>query len=131
MPSDLLKHVKVSTPWQIATPASSLGDIADRNVSLRYAYGGIRLTRLNLYAPLLLGRSHFQRVRHQYGSYFARFYGPILFVIGIMSVVLSGLQVVVSVGEDGEVGWTGEALGFGATAISPLPFAPCVLSPFN
>jgi hypothetical protein len=71
---------------------SSLGDIPDRDVSLRYAYGEIRLTRLNLYARLLLGKSHFQRVEYQYGTYFSRFYGPILFVIGIMSVVLSGLR---------------------------------------
>ncbi|KAH7000716.1 hypothetical protein EDB80DRAFT_724372 [Ilyonectria destructans] len=82
----------------------------DQQGSLRYAYGEIRLTRLNLYAPLLLGKSHFQRVEHQYGKYFARFYGPILFVIGIISVVLSGLQVVVSVGENGGGGWTGAAL---------------------
>ncbi|PNP51515.1 hypothetical protein FNYG_15892 [Fusarium nygamai] len=96
---------------------SSLGDIADRDVSLRYAYGEIRLTRLNLYAPLLLGKSHFQRVEHQYGTYFARFYGPTLFVIGIASVVLSGLQVVVSVGQDGGGGWTGAALWVSVTAI--------------
>ncbi|KAH6973906.1 hypothetical protein EDB80DRAFT_833235 [Ilyonectria destructans] len=96
---------------------SSLGDIADRDVSLRYAYGEIRLMRLNLYAPLLLGKSHFQRVEHQYGMYFARFYGPILFVIGIMSVVLSGLQVVVSVGENGGGGWTEAALWVSVTAI--------------
>ncbi|RKK95340.1 hypothetical protein BFJ68_g14838 [Fusarium oxysporum] len=96
---------------------SSLGDIADRDVSLRYAHGEIRLTRLNLYAPLFLGKSHFQRVEHQYGTYFARFYGPTLFVIGIASVVLSGLQVVVSVGEDGGGGWTGAALWVGVTAI--------------
>lgn len=68
-------------------------NIADRDVSLRYAYGEIRLTRLNFYAPFFLGKSHFQSVEYQYGTYFARFYGPILFVIGIVSVVLSGLQV--------------------------------------
>ncbi|PCD23154.1 hypothetical protein AU210_014677 [Fusarium oxysporum f. sp. radicis-cucumerinum] len=96
---------------------SSLGDIADRDVSLRYTYGEIRLTRLNFYAPLLLGKPHFQRVEYQYGPYFARFYGPILFVIGIASVVLSGLQVVVSVGEDGGGGWKGAALWISVTAI--------------
>ncbi|WYZ43701.1 hypothetical protein EsH8_VII_000137 [Colletotrichum jinshuiense] len=80
---------------------SGLADVADRDVSPRYAYGEIRLTRLNFYAPFLLGKSHFQRVEYQYGSYFARFYGPILFVLGVVSVVLSGLQVVVSVGDEG------------------------------
>jgi hypothetical protein len=96
---------------------SRLGDIKDREVSPRYAYGEIRLTRLNFYAPLLLGRSQFHRVEYQYGSYFARFYGPVLFVIGIASVILSGLQVVVSVGDGGRNGWTGAALGISVTAI--------------
>ncbi|KAH6983693.1 hypothetical protein BKA56DRAFT_719372 [Ilyonectria sp. MPI-CAGE-AT-0026] len=102
---------------------SNLGDIADRDVSLCYAYGEIRLTRLNLYAPLLLGKSHFQKVEHQYGTYFTRFYRPILFVIGITSVVLSGLQVVVSVGENGGGGWKGAALWVSVTAI----VASCIL----
>ncbi|SCV61373.1 uncharacterized protein FFFS_15942 [Fusarium fujikuroi] len=97
--------------------ASSLGDIADRDVSLRYTYGEIRLTRLNFYAPLLLGKSHFQRVEYQYGPYFARFYGPILFVIAVASVVLSGLQVVVSVGDGGGGGWKGSALWISVIAI--------------
>ncbi|KND92360.1 hypothetical protein TOPH_02938 [Tolypocladium ophioglossoides CBS 100239] len=64
-----------------------------RDVSERYAYGEIRLTRLNFYAPLLLGKAHLQRVEYQYGTYFARFYGPILFLIGITSIVLNGLQI--------------------------------------
>ncbi|VTT72990.1 unnamed protein product [Fusarium fujikuroi] len=97
--------------------ASGLGDIADRDVSLRYTYGEIRLTRLNFYAPLLLGKSHFQRVEYQYGPYFARFYGPILFVIAVASVVLSGLQVVVSVGDGGGDGWKGSALWISVIAI--------------
>lgn len=63
------------------------------------------MTRLNFYALFLLGKSHFQRVEYQYGIYFARFYGPILFVIGVVSVVLSGLQVVVSVGADTRNTW--------------------------
>ncbi|PNP83690.1 hypothetical protein FNYG_02969 [Fusarium nygamai] len=96
---------------------SSLGDIADRDVSLRYTYGEIRLTRLNFYAPLLLRKSHFQRVEYQYGPYFARFYGPILFVIAVASVVLSGLQVVVSVGDGGGGGWKGAALWISVIAI--------------
>ena len=34
---------------------------------------------------------------YQYREYFAHFYGPILFMIGIISVILGGLQVVVTV----------------------------------
>ncbi|KAJ9130494.1 Subtilisin-like serine protease [Pleurostoma richardsiae] len=86
---------------QFSDFVSDLAGITDRDVSARYAYGEIRLTRLNFYAPFLLGRSHFQRVEYQYGTFFARFYGPILFVIGITSLVLSGLQVTVAVEHDG------------------------------
>ncbi|KAI0455692.1 hypothetical protein F5B21DRAFT_178653 [Xylaria acuta] len=77
--------------------AADLVSIADLNVSPRYAYGEIRLTRLNFYAPLILRKAYFQRVEYQYGTYFARFYGPILFAIGVASVILSGLQVIVAV----------------------------------
>jgi hypothetical protein len=64
---------------QFCNLTAGLDSIADDQVSGRYAYGEIRLTRLNLYAPLLLGKSHFQRVEYQYKEYFALFYGPILF----------------------------------------------------
>lgn len=87
----------------------------DGDVSTRYRFGEIRLTRLNFYAPIVLRKSHFQRVEYQYGDYFARFYGPILFCLGIVSVVLGGLQVVVSIDdqsrENGQ-GLPGFALGF-------------------
>ncbi|KAL1844975.1 hypothetical protein VTK73DRAFT_1397 [Phialemonium thermophilum] len=89
--------VPSAVTWeQFSRFAADLGRITDRQVSGRYAYGEIRLTRLNFYAPLVLGRAHFHRIDYQYGDYFARFYGPVLFVIGGASVVLSGLQVIVS-----------------------------------
>lgn len=82
---------------------ADLGSIRDGDVSTRYCFGEIRLTRLNFYAPIILGKSYFQRVEYQYEAYFARFYGPILFWLGIVSVVLSGLQVAVAV-EDQSAG---------------------------
>lgn len=74
-----------------------LTTIRNSDVSERYTYGEIRLTRLNFYAPFLLEKSYFQRIDYQYGEYFAHFYGPILFVIGIVSIILSGLQIAVTV----------------------------------
>ncbi|KAL8294758.1 hypothetical protein RB594_007882 [Gaeumannomyces avenae] len=114
-----LSLVPPGITWeQFCDFTSSLADITDRDVSLRYAYGEIRLTRLNFYAPFLLGKSHFQRVEYQYGTYFARFYGPILFVIAVASVVLSGLQVIVSVGDGAGDRWPmGAALWISVTAI--------------
>ncbi|CAJ2505654.1 Uu.00g130480.m01.CDS01 [Anthostomella pinea] len=76
---------------------SDLTTIADHDVPTRYTYGEIRLTRLNFYAPFLLRKAYFQRVDYQYGTYFARFYGPVLFVIGAVSLILSGLQVAIAV----------------------------------
>ncbi|KAM0332472.1 hypothetical protein ACHAQA_002753 [Verticillium albo-atrum] len=100
---------------------ASLADIEDQDVSTRYQYGEIRLTRLNFYAPFLLGKSHFQRVDYQYGPYLARFYVPILFIMGVVSVVLSGLQVIFTVGDDSAAARSPRAadvaLGFSVAAI--------------
>jgi len=67
--------------------------ITDGDVSPRYSYGEIRLTRLNYYAPLILSKTHFQKIDYQYRDYFGRFQGPILFVFGIFSILLSSMQV--------------------------------------
>lgn len=89
--------ISAGITWeQFCNFAQHLASVNDCDVSERYTYGEIRLTRLNFYAPLILGKSHFQRVESQYGAYFGRFYGPILFIIGSASVILNGLQVVLS-----------------------------------
>ncbi|KAJ5628829.1 hypothetical protein N7490_011057 [Penicillium lividum] len=67
--------------------------ISDAEVSGRYSYGEIRLTRLNYYAPLLITKTHFQKVEYQYKDYFAQFQGPILFTFAILSILLSSMQV--------------------------------------
>lgn len=93
-----LHLVPAGITWeQFCNFSADLAKIPDCNVSERYAYGEIRLTRLNFYAPLLLGKSYFQRMDYQYRDYFACFYGPLLFMIGIETVILGGLQVVVTV----------------------------------
>lgn len=74
-----------------------LTSITDNDVCMRYHYGELRLTRLNFYAPFFMGKSHFQRVDYQYGEYFAQFYAPTLFVLAVVSVVLSSLQVTMEV----------------------------------
>ena len=67
--------------------------ISDQNVSQRYQYGELRLTRLNFWTKIFLRRFTFHKVHGQYGAYFGRFYGPILFVFGVFSVALSAMQV--------------------------------------
>jgi hypothetical protein len=67
--------------------------INDKDVTCRYTFGEIRLSRLNFYIKFILWRSTFHKIDGQYGAYFARFYGPFLFIFGILSVFLSALQV--------------------------------------
>ena len=75
---------------------SEISTIKDADVSGRYHYGELRLTRLNFYAKFLLRRFHYEQVHGQYGDYFARLYGPILFVFAIASTILNSMQVEVA-----------------------------------
>lgn len=84
---------------------AELSKIEDIDVSERYCYGELRLTRLNLYAPLLLGKFNFEQVHGQYGEFFARYYGPILFVFAVVTTVLSSMQVALAVEQLAAVKW--------------------------
>lgn len=68
-------------------------NITDNEVSGRYHYGEIRLTRLNYYAPVLLGKSNYQRVNYQYRAYFARIQGPAISAFAFFSIILNCMQV--------------------------------------
>jgi hypothetical protein len=70
-----------------------LNQIEDSTVSNRYHYGELRLTRLNFYAPFLLRKFHFEQVHGQYGDFFGRLYGPVLFVFATVSTILNSMQV--------------------------------------
>ena len=73
----------------------AFGDIQDASVSLRYTFGDLRLSRLNWLAKSHLGRLHYHKVHRQYHTYFSRFYGPLLFIFGIFTVVLDAMQVTI------------------------------------
>ncbi|KAJ4382593.1 hypothetical protein N0V86_001815 [Didymella sp. IMI 355093] len=85
--------------------AVELSSIDDAAVSRRYCYGELRLTRLNFYAPLLLRKFHFAQVHGQYGDFFARLYGPILFLFALMSTILSSMQVALATEQLVAVQW--------------------------
>ena len=76
---------------------SNFSRIQDIDVSPRYHYGELRLSRLNFYAPFLFGKFHFQKPHGQYSDYFGRFYGPVLFAFAAASTVLSSMQVEMAV----------------------------------
>lgn len=93
-----LRLVSTDLIWeQFCNFTTDLIKISDQNVFERYVYDEIRLIRLNFYASLLLRKSYFQRVKYQYKEYFAHFYDSILFVIEVVSIFLSELQIAVVV----------------------------------
>ncbi|KAL6850687.1 hypothetical protein ACO1O0_007811 [Amphichorda felina] len=111
-----LRLIPCDVSWeQFCALTSDLSRITDHDVSARYHFGEIRLTRLNFYAPITLGRWAYHRVEYQSATYFSRFYGPILFLVGMFSVILSGLQVSLEV--DQSYALTTAALGFSVFAI--------------
>ncbi|KAH0434553.1 hypothetical protein CcaCcLH18_05296 [Colletotrichum camelliae] len=65
--------------------------LRDRDVSPRYHYGEIRLTRLNLWHRVFWLKSY-EKVHNNYATFFARFGAPYLFVFGAATVVLTALQ---------------------------------------
>lgn len=67
--------------------------ISDEACSPRYQYGQLRLSRLNFWVKIFLRRSCFYETTWQYAEFFAKFYGPLLFIFGIVSVILSAMQV--------------------------------------
>ncbi len=68
----------------------------DSDVSPRYHYGELRLTRLNFWSKVFLHHITFHKVHGQYGAHFAQYYGPILFVFGVLSVALNAMQVILA-----------------------------------
>jgi len=91
---DSLRLIPPEVQWSdFCRFISDCDRIRDCDVSLRYSYGELRLSRLNLYAPLLLRKSHFDQMHGQYSDYFARFYGPILFIFATVSIMLNCMQV--------------------------------------
>ncbi|KAI9782853.1 MAG: hypothetical protein M1816_001673 [Peltula sp. TS41687] len=76
---------------------SQFENIRDCDVSARYSYGELRLTRLNFYVKIFLRKFQFEDLHGQYAAYFSRFYGPLLFAFGILSIILSAMQVEMTV----------------------------------
>ncbi|GAM33895.1 hypothetical protein TCE0_013f01122 [Talaromyces pinophilus] len=67
-------------------------------VTPRYAFGELRLSRLNLWARIVLRKLHFQKTFGQYGPYFVQFYAPFAIVFAFYGVALNAMQVVLSAG---------------------------------
>lgn len=99
-----LQLVPKSISWeQWSNFAMHICNIDDKDVSGRYLYGEIRLSRLNLLAPLILQTSYYKYMHKQHFDRFVRLFAPFLFVFAIMATVLSAMQVAASTNLDGWV----------------------------
>ncbi|KAH9215245.1 hypothetical protein DL95DRAFT_501135 [Leptodontidium sp. 2 PMI_412] len=78
---------------QFCAFTSKFASVSDADVSSRYAFGELRLSRLNFYCKFILGKVRIHRLPTTYGTYFSRFYTPILFVFAVISVILNAMQV--------------------------------------
>ncbi|RDW73349.1 hypothetical protein BP6252_07256 [Coleophoma cylindrospora] len=85
---------------------SSIRNISDAQVSRRYRYGELRLSRLNFHAKFILRRFYFEQIHAQYAENFSRFYGPLLFIFAIISLALSAMQVALVVDQVSLTQWT-------------------------
>jgi hypothetical protein len=86
--------IPTSITWtQFSAFMSKFPMILDSDVSDRYTFGELRLNRLNFYCKFILGRVRIHRIPTTYGTYFSRFYAPVLFLFAGLSVILNSLQV--------------------------------------
>jgi hypothetical protein len=85
---------------------STFADINDEDVAARYGYGELRLTRLNFYTRIFLfPKLTFHHIDAQWGAYFGRFFAPLLFIFGVLTLVLSAMQVELAVQGSVTEGW--------------------------
>ena len=93
-----LQLVPKAVTWeQFCQFSASFSQIEDTDVAPRYQYGDLRLGLLNYLVKLFFIGSCYQEVNWQYSEYFAQFYGPLLFIFGVLSVLLSAMQVSLAV----------------------------------
>ncbi|KAF9634838.1 hypothetical protein BFW01_g5733 [Lasiodiplodia theobromae] len=68
-------------------------DLKDKDVSPRYQYGELRLTRLNQCARIFLRELTFHHIDGQWGSYLQRYLTPSLSAFAVFSIILNAMQV--------------------------------------
>ena len=88
--------------------------LQDDEVSMRYEYGQIRLTRMNSAVRLFQPRGsrswwYYHQRHEQTSSYFLSLFGPLLFVFASLSLTLAAMQVILSSPQDGYLSATNTA----------------------
>lgn len=73
--------------------SSCQGRINDSDVSPRYYFGELRITRLNFWAKIFLGSMTYHKTHGNYGARFAQYYAPLFFAFAAITTILSAMQV--------------------------------------
>jgi hypothetical protein len=102
----------------------SFGHIGDDQVSGRYSYGELRLTRLNFWAKPLLGRWQFRKTGWQYAEHFTRYITFLLFLFATWTVILESMQVSMT----GRPQWTSLATASAWFAVASMVSVTAAIS---
>ena len=100
-----------STTWESWNKLSpSFHDVLDTDVSQRYLFGELRLSRLNFWSKIFLRRMNYFQTRGQTGAFLANFFAPFVYIWATVDVILSAMQLEFSVqqvyGSGNQVSWT-------------------------
>ena len=74
----------------------SFKSVSDDEVTLRYKYGELRLSRINFYIKFYERRLFYKQMQWQYSDYINTFVAPLVFTFALVSVALSAMQVVLA-----------------------------------
>ena len=86
--------------------AADFGSIENSEVAPRYHYGKLQLSRLHWLTRIYLRELNYYYIDGGYGESFTKYYGPLLFVFGVLSVLLSAMQVGMAVEQLHSRNWT-------------------------
>ena len=78
---------------EFATFIAPFASLGDSQVSPRFSYGELRLTRLNWLTRMFLGKLTYHHIDAQKNAYIGRIVTPFIGAFAIMTVILSAMQV--------------------------------------
>lgn len=103
--ADPLKDGEILISWDtFAVLISSFDRFGDENVSPRYGYGELRLTRLNFYSRIFLRKLTFHHIDAQWGPFLGSAIAPFFVIFIIITVILNAMQVELAVLSSGNIG---------------------------
>jgi len=74
----------------------SFKSVSDNDVTPRYKYGELRLSRINLYIKFYEFRLYYKKMHWEYNDYLGSFVTPFAFIFALVSAALSAMQVVLA-----------------------------------